>query len=263
MKSMKLVRTFISKFIFLLFTVLFFILTLAFLIDEIRDGHAILYPLIGLWVFLAYILLPKIHRILTNFYLPDYFIGRTRSGDGFFSDPINIAIVGSEKDLHNIMKKAGWVKADKTSWRTSIKMTLAAIRRRSYKHAPVSPLYLFDRKQDFTYQQEMKNNPRSRHHVRFWKVPNDWYLPGGYQANWIGAATFDKHVGISLYTGQITHKISEHIDEERDHLVATLKKTKLIKDVTIVKHFTTAFRHRSGGGDRIRTDGSLPFVTLK
>ncbi len=263
MKSVRLVGSFISKFIFLLFTVLFIILTLAFLIDEITDGEAILYPLIGLWIFLAYILLPKIHRILTNLYLPDYFIGRTRTSDGFFSDPVNIAVIGSEKQLHEIMKKAGWAKADKTTWKTSLKITLATLRGRSYKHAPVSPLYLFGRKQDFTYQEEVKNNPRSRHHVRFWRVPKGWYLPGGYQANWIGAATFDRHIGISLYTGQITHKISEHIDEERDHLVETLKDTKLVKDILIVKHFTSAFRHRNGGGDRIRTDGSLPFITLK
>ena len=42
--------------------------------------------LIGWAALLAYLLLPRIHQILTALYVPDYFIGRTRTSDGLLGD---------------------------------------------------------------------------------------------------------------------------------------------------------------------------------
>ena len=83
----------------------------------------------------------------------------------------------------------------------------------------MSPLNLFDRRQDFAYQQEIAGSPSSRHHVRFWRCPDGWLLPGGFGADWLAAATFDQKVGISLFTLQVTHKIEENTDVERDFVV--------------------------------------------
>ena len=41
---------------------------------------------------------------------------------------------------------------------------------------------------------------------------------------WIGAVTFDRSVGFSHLTGQITHHIGADIDAERDGLVGDLRK---------------------------------------
>ena len=51
-----------------------------------------------------------------------------------------------------------------------------------------------------------------RHHVRFWKV-----LDQGEEKRpvWLGDATFDRSVGVSHYTGAITHHIDADIDAER------------------------------------------------
>ena len=38
--------------------------------------------LIVFWVLLTYLLLPRLHRILTRLYVPGYFIGRARTSDG-------------------------------------------------------------------------------------------------------------------------------------------------------------------------------------
>ncbi|MCA9325404.1 LssY C-terminal domain-containing protein [Candidatus Saccharibacteria bacterium] len=243
--------------------VLVFIDIFVFLIAQIADGRAILWPLVGLWLLAAYIILPRIHRFLTKIYIPNYFVGRTRTGDGFYGDPVNLALIGSEEQLHQAMTAAGWARADDLSLQSSLKMTYTSLRKKSYPEAPVSSLYLFSEKQDFAYQKEVNGNPRVRHHVRFWQTPEDWWLPGGHEVDWLGAATFDRRVGLSLYTGQITHKIDDNTDEERDHVVKTMKNTKHVKDVEVVEHFTTAFRSRNGGGDRIETDGSLPFIYLK
>ena len=161
------------------------------------------------------------------------------------------------------MEKAGWVEAEPITIKSTWKMITTTLRRKSYPSAPVSSLYLFSRKQDLAFQKEVNGNPHSRHHVRFWATPKKWWLPGGYFTDWLGAATFDKSVGFSMYNGQFTHKISEHTDEERDYLIQTLKDAKTVKKVEVVEHFTTAFRSRNGGGDQIVTDGSMPFIDLK
>src|SRR5699024_11351860 len=40
-------------------------------------------------------------------------------------------------------------------------------------------------------------------------------LAGGHQADWLAAGTYDKAVGISLFTLQFTHKIEENTDVEQ------------------------------------------------
>ena len=87
----------------------------------------------------------------------------------------------------------------------------------------MSPLFLFGRQQDFAYQQEVDGNPAKRHHVRFWRTPDDWLLPGGRRVDWLAAGTFDRAVGFSLFTLQVTHKIDADTDVERDHIVATVR----------------------------------------
>ena len=66
----------------------------------------------------------------------------------------------------------------------------------------MSPLFLFGRMQDFAYQQEVAGNPAKRHHVRFWRTPDGWLLPGGTRVDWLAAGTFDRAVGFSLFTRQ-------------------------------------------------------------
>src|SRR6185437_12654554 len=100
-------------------------------------------------------------------------------------------------------------------------------------------------KQDFAFQQEVDNNPARRHHVRFWKCPAGWRLPGGHKVQWLAAGTYDSSVGISAYNLQITHKISENTDEERDHIVRTLKRSKVTARVEIIKHFSTGYHDRT------------------
>ena len=64
------------------------------------------------WVITAYFALPRLHRILSSIYVPNYFIGRTRTKDGLLGDPVNLAFRGSEAQLHRAMTAAGWALAD-------------------------------------------------------------------------------------------------------------------------------------------------------
>lgn len=215
------------------------------------------------WVVLAYLVLPRLHRILTAIYVPDYFIGRARTSDGLLGDPINLGALGSEAELHAALTRAGWTRADELTFASGWRIVTSTLLRRSYDEAPVSPLLLFGRQQDMAYQQEVRGNPARRHHVRFWQCPDGWLLPGGVRADWLAAGTFDRAVGFSLFTLQITHKIDANTDVERDHIVSTVTAADPAVRVQLIKDFSTGYHSRNGGGDSIETDGNLPILDVR
>jgi len=214
------------------------------------------------WVLVAYLVLPRVHRILTRLYVPAYFIGRARTSDGLLGDPVNVALLGEAPQLHTAMSRAAWTRADDVTLASSLRIIGSTVSRRSYPEAPVSPLTLFGRVQDFAYQQEVAGNPAQRHHVRFWRCPDGWRLPGGHAVDWVAAGSYDNAVGLSLMTFQVTHRISEDIDAERDHLVATVTAANPAAALEQIRNFSTGYHARNGGGDRIETDGDLPVVDL-
>ncbi|GAA1804181.1 LssY C-terminal domain-containing protein [Agromyces neolithicus] len=214
------------------------------------------------WLVLAYLVLPRLHRILTTIYVPDYFIGRARTSDGLLGDPVNLAIDGPEASVHAAMLAAGWTRADDITLASTWRIVTGTVTRKSYDEAPVSPLFLFGRQQDFAYQQEVAGNPAKRHHVRFWRTPDGWLLPGGRRVDWLAAGTFDRAVGFSLFTLQITHKIDADTDVERDHIVATVLAANPRAHVHVLADFATGYHSRNGGGDSIRTDGDLPVIDV-
>jgi LssY-like putative type I secretion system component LssY len=237
---------------------------LAYLVakESIRPGWPLLL-LVVFWLLLTYLLLPRLHRILTQVYVPGYFIGRARTSDGLLGDPINLALLGHEAQIHAAMSRGGWTRADDLSLRTGFRIVSSTLSRRSYHEAPVSPLTLFDRQQDFAYQQEVAGSPSKRHHVRFWRCPEGWMLPGGYSVDWLAAGTYDKSVGLSLFTLQVTHKIEENTDIERDYIVETVQAGSPEIMVEVIENFSTGYHSRNGGGDLIITDGNLPVINVR
>lgn len=118
--------------------------------------------LIPFWVVVTYLMLARLHRILTRIYVPGYFIGRARTSDGLLGDPVNLALRGDEAQVHQAMTDAGWTRADDLTPASGRRIFTSTLRRRSYHQAPVSPLHLFDRQQDFAYQQEVAGSPGFR-----------------------------------------------------------------------------------------------------
>ena len=248
-----------------LFFALATVFTFAFALLLLRQGvtrwSAVAY-LIVFWAVLAYLALPRLNRVLTAIYTPGYFIGRSRTSDGLLGDPINLALRGSADQLHEAMRRAGWTRADPVDLTSSVRIVTSTLRRRSYAEAPVSPLLLFGRIQEFAYQQEVEGNPKQRHHVRFWPTPEGWLLPGGHRVDWLAAGTYDRAVGLSLFTLQVTHKIDADIDIERDYIVDCVRYAVPEASVEVIADFSTGYHSRNGGGDAVVTDGDLPILQL-
>ncbi len=233
-----------------------------FLLARLSRGPEQAWVFLPVWLILAYALLPRVHKILSSLYIPDYFIGRTRTGDGVLGDPVNLAVVGPREELRQAMLTSGWVEADPITPASAWRTLTSTVMGRSYPAAPVSSLYVFGNKQDLAFQREIDGNPRKRHHVRFWKCPRGWRLPGGLAVDWVGAGTYDRSVGLSLFTFQITHKIADRTDEERDFIIETLRSANAVESIHIILNYSSGYHHRNGGGDAIRTDGHLPIIDL-
>jgi hypothetical protein len=178
----------------------------------------------------------------------------TKTGDGHPGGPLNVALIGSEQQLKTIMTTARWYEANPLSVKSDLKIAVDTVLSNSYDEAPVSKLYLFGRKEDLAFEQTVDGNPRHRHHVRFWR---DRKVNSDGRPIWIGAASYDERVGLSHTTGQITHHIAPAVDKERDHVFATLDKTKELTETWKVKGFQKVLAGKNGGGDPWHTDGDL------
>jgi len=207
----------------------------------------------------AYLIVPWIWR-QTLARHPDLSGGPrlTHTMNGIPGDPVNLALIGSEEKLLRAMTKAKWYPADPITWRSSLRIAVDSILRRPDDDAPVSRLFLFDRKQDLAFEQPVGANPRQRHHVRFWRWDHEYEgLPV-----WFGAATYDERVGFSHTTGQITHHIGSDVDAERDHVMRDLHEVDQAGEIYYLDSFHQESRGRNGGGDPWQTDGRLGVVLM-
>jgi hypothetical protein len=180
--------------------------------------------------------------------------GITHTSEGTPGDPLNVALIGTKTDVMKIMVAAKWYPADGLTLRSCLEIAEATVLKRPYDEAPVSNLYLWDRKEDLAFEQPVGNDPRRRHHVRFWRSDKlDW----DGRPVWVGAAIFDKKVGMSRTTGQLTHVTAPDVDAERDYLFADLEKTGDLAEKYVVPDFHKTLTGDNGGGDPWFTDGRL------
>ncbi len=183
----------------------------------------------------------------------------TETADGIPGDPLNVGLVGDEAEVHRIMLAAGWHPADAITLRSSIAIAGSVVLDRPYEAAPVSPLFYEGRQQDFAFEKAIGGSADRRHHVRLWLV-----LAKGNEGRpvWLGAATRDHGVGISHYTGQITHHIAADIDAERNALLADLAASRMVTALYKVAGVGPTLFGRNGEGDTYFTDGELRFAVI-
>jgi hypothetical protein len=216
--------------------------------------------LLLVYLVLAYVLMPVGWRIHERKHRAMDSVDRvTHTANGIPGDPINLALVGTETNLVQGMIAAGWYPADPITLESSLRIAVDSVFRRPDDQAPVSNLYLFGRKQDLAFEQPVGNDPRQRHHVRFWR----WDQLEAGEPVWFGSATYDERVGLSHTTGQITHHIGPDVDAERDRIVQELEKLGRVSKLEWKADFHSVREGRNGGGDLWRTDGRLAIVYLQ
>lgn len=211
--------------------------------------------LLLVWAAAAYLAMPLLwERYVRRHPSFDDIPNITHTKAGIPGDPLNVALIGVETDVKKTMLAADWYPADPLTLRSCVEIATATVLKRPFDDAPVSNLYLFDRKEDLAFEQPVGDNPRKRHHVRFWRTEK---TDTDGRPVWVGSATYDERVGLSHTTGQITHHIDADVDAERDHLFSTLEQTNDLAEVYVVDGFHKILNGRNGGGDPWRTDGNL------
>jgi hypothetical protein len=206
------------------------------------------------WAIAAYLVLPAFWEWYTSEHpWMEKIPGVTCTASGIPGDPLNVSLVGTKHEVMRIMVAAKWHAADPLTLKSCLEIAEAAVLKKPYADAPVSSLYLFRRKEDLAFEQAVGSNPRERHHVRFWLTEES----EDGRPVWIGAAVFDKHIGFSETTGQITHITGEDVDTERDYLFRCLKETGDLLAHHIEEGFHKILEGRNGGGDPWRTDGAM------
>jgi hypothetical protein len=201
------------------------------------------------YVLVAYIFIPALfrgYRILRPAkHVPFYCV----TPDGFASDPINVGIIGTRRQLITAMEAAGWSVADPHTSKNMSRQVLSFIFRREYRNAPVSNLYLFGRKQDIAFEIPVAGAGVSRHHTRFWATTFEekkrlavhtihWHHRKshvyGDNLLWVGAASLDVGLAPIRHNFQLTHLIHPDTNQERELIVAQLRKQHLVDRQTVI-----------------------------
>jgi hypothetical protein len=229
-------------------------------VQQPRRWHWIVLGVVALYVLAAYVVIPAGWDLYAHQH-PSFDDNPriTHTSDGHPGDPLNVALVGAKEQVEQAMKAAGWYPAAALGLKSDLKIAADTVLSRPDIEAPVSRLYLFGRVEDLAFEQPAGNNPRQRHHVRFWKSAKAY---DGGRSIWIGSASYDQRVGLSHTTGQITHHIAADVDAERDHLSGDLQQSGLLSDAYYIDDFHTTREGRNGGGDDWHTDGRLFVGTI-
>jgi hypothetical protein len=225
----------------------------------VKRGFAAAITLLAVYFLLAYVVLPT---AWTHYEHQKRLAGLpmvTRTGQGIPGDPLNVGLVGSREDVVRAMHAAGWFPADPITLRTSLEIVGSVVLDRPYRDAPVSPLYYEGRREDLAYEKPVGSSADRRNHVRLWQI-----LPSGTEGRpvWLGSATFDRGVGLSRDTGQITHHIDPDVDAERDRLIGDLTQAGMVEALYQVSGVGPTVSGRNGEGDPYFTDGEIQFAVL-
>lgn len=214
----------------------------------------VLGAVIAVWLLMAYVVLPAMWKHYEHHPAMEDAPKISVTSQGIPGDPLNVGLVGTEEQVVSAMIGSGWDAADPVTLESSLRIAGSVLRDKPYPDAPVSPLFVFGRKQDLAFERPAGKSASHRHHVRFWKAPE---LGKDGVPLWIGAVTYDRSVGLSHRTGQITHHIGPDIDAERDALFHELHEAGWLSEVYQVTGVGATMFGTNGGGDRYFTDGEL------
>ena len=177
-------------------------------------------------------------------------------------DLVNFVLIGTEDQVTNAFKAAGWIVADKTDKDAVVSALLATLQKNVYVAVPMSILYLFGRPQDFGYERaEAVMVANQRNHFRIWQAP---FKAPQNQLIWAGAGTHD--VGIERddrSKNAITHKIDQDVDNERDFIGATLQQAGQVEAMSYMSRSNPIKTAKTATGGNIQSDGRVLVIVLK
>jgi LssY C-terminus len=175
-------------------------------------------------------------------------------------DMVNIVIVGSQEQVLGALDAATWHVADTDNRGAVLNAVLQTYQKKDYLQMPMSKLYLFDRVQDYGFEEaEPYAMVASRNHFRLWKAPFTW----NGQTVWVGAGTHDIGFEKDQRNGKVTHKIDPAIDGERDNIGATLQNAGKATSVSYYLPPDPVKEAKNATGGGYHSDGRILVVEIQ
>ena len=140
----------------------------------------------------------------------------TTNADGDeYGDPLNLVLIGDTNDIVPALVRRGW-HATEILWSEALKRTIKSfLQGERYRYSPISPLYVYGRKQDIGWQ-KARGTINERNHMRFWLSP----IRFRGQKVFVGQISRDIGVKFTLKSPTIsTHVIDPDVDEARRYFV--------------------------------------------
>jgi hypothetical protein len=183
---------------------------------------------------------------------------RTFTGRGKEADVVNIVFAGSQADLEQAFRIAGWRQSEAVSTRATLLQLYAFFAKTNYPTAPMSTQLLQGRKPDLTLEKAPHSYER-RNHLRIWALENPWEGT----PLWASAAVRETGATLSLQHKGFIHHVSEDLGEEQRAVVRDLLVADCVDGVGSIARPAMDHVMRNATGDFFRTDGSLTVVRLK
>jgi len=175
-------------------------------------------------------------------------------------DMVNFVLIGSEKQVQSALDAASFHVADTDDKKAVVEAALTTYENKDYLAMPMSTLYLFNRPQDFGYEQaEPIAMVASRHHFRLWKAPFTW----NGQTVWVGAGTHDIGFAKDKRNGNVTHKIDPNVDGERENIGSSLQKGDKVKSMSYYLPPNPVQDAKNATGDGYHSDGRILVVFVQ
>src|SRR5262249_46653124 len=105
---------------------------------------------------------------------------------GHNGDPLNVVFIGTQDELFSALARQGWDPTHVLGTAAARKTVTAFLLGKRYRYSPVSPMYLFGRRQDLAFQ-KARGTIHQRNHMRLWLSPYT------YEGNpvWVGQISRD------------------------------------------------------------------------
>jgi hypothetical protein len=175
-------------------------------------------------------------------------------------DMVNFVIIGSQQQVQSALDAANFHVADTDNKKAVLEAAMTTYENKDYLAMPMSTLYLFNRPQDFGYEQaEPIAMVASRHHFRLWKAPFTW----NGQTAWVGAGTHDIGFAKDKRNGSVTHKIDPNVDGERENIGASLQKTDKTKSMSYYLPPNPVQDAKNATGDGYTSDGRILVIFVQ
>jgi hypothetical protein len=179
----------------------------------------------------------------------------TTNADGDeYGDPLNLIIIGDTNDIVPALVRRGW-HATEVIWSSAILRTIKSfLQGERYRYSPISPLYVYSRRQDIGWQ-KARGTVNERNHMRFWLSP----IRYRGQRVFIGQISRDIGVKFTLKSPTIlTHVIDPDVDEARRYFVEDMAYSQALARHGYVKGVEVVTREEPKmnlTGDPFYTDG--------